>query len=133
MEPPGADITEFDCPGMRTAVDEEIQRGKAKQIILDFPFGRRHPRFADVIDLDVFIDTPLDVAMARRILRDYSGDSRKPSEEALKHLLDELAHYLTKARYPFLDAFKARDASDLILNGWRSLDDLKAEVLARMG
>ena len=71
--------------------------------------------------------------MARRILRDYSGDSRKPSEEALKYLLDELAHYLTKARYPFLDACKARDASDLILNGWRSLDDLKAEVLARMG
>ena len=128
----GGDITEFDCPGMRTAVDEEIQKGKAKQIILDFPFGRRHPRFADIIDLDVFIDTPLDVAMARRILRDYSRDGQKPSDEVLKDLLDELAHYLAKARYPFLDACKARDASDLILDGWRRLDDLKAEVLARI-
>ena len=128
----GADITEFDCPGMRNAVDEEIQRGKAKQIILDFPFGRRHPRFADIIDLDVFIDTPLDVAMARRILRDHSGDSQKSSEEALKDLLDGLTHYLEKARHPFLDACKARDVSDLILDGWRSLDDLKTEVLARV-
>ena len=128
----GADITEFDCPGMRNAVDEEIQRGKAKQIILDFPFGRRHPRFADIIDLDVFIDTPLDVAMARRILRDHSGDSQKSSEEALKDLLDGFTHYLEKARHPFLDAYKAKDVSDLILDGWRSLDDLKTEVLARV-
>ena len=75
---------------MRNAVDEEIQRGKAKQMILDYPFGCRHPRFADIIDLDVFIDTPLDVAMARRILRDYSDE--KSSEEALEHLRGELTH-----------------------------------------
>ena len=117
---------------MRNAVDEEIQRGKAKQIILDFPFGRRHPRFADIIDLDVFIDTPLDVAMARRILRDCFGETRKSSEEALEDLRAELTHYLVKARFPFLDACKARDASDLILDGWSSLDDLKTEVLGRI-
>ena len=126
----GADIREFDCPGMRNAVDEEIQRGKGKQIILDYPFGRRHPRFADIIDLDVFIDTPLDVAMARRILRDYSGDSQKSSEEALEHLRGELTHYLAKARHPYLDTDKGKEVSDLILDGWRSLEDLKTEVLA---
>ena len=128
----GADITEFDCPGMKNAVDEEIQGGRAKQIILDFPFGRRHPRFADIIDLDVFIDIPLDVAMARRILRDNPGDSQKSSEEAWANLRDELACYLAKARHPYLDSYEAKDASDLILDGWRSLDDLKTEVLARI-
>ena len=66
------------------------------------------------------------------ILRDYSGDSHKSSEEALKDLLDGLTHYLEKARHPFLDACKAKDVSDLILDGWRSLDDLKTEVLARI-
>ena len=128
----GADITEFDCPGMRNAVDQEIQRGTAKQIILDFPFGRAHPRFADIIDLAVFIDTPLDVAMARRILRDYFGDSQKSSEEALAHLRGELTHYLAKARHPYLDTYKDKDVSDFILDGWRSLDDLKTEVLSRI-
>ncbi len=125
----GADITEFDCPGMRNAVDEEIQRRKAKQIILDYPLGRRHPQFADIIDLAVFIDTPLDVALARRILRDYSDEN----QEALENLRSELTHYLAKARHPYLDTCKDKEVSDLILDGCRSLDDLNSEVLAWMG
>ncbi|MXZ12241.1 MAG: AAA family ATPase [Gemmatimonadetes bacterium] len=129
----GTDITEFDCPGMRNAVDEEIQRRKAKQIILDYPFGRRHPRFADIIDLAVFIDTPLDVALARRILRDYSVGNQKVLAEVLENLRSELTHYLAKARHPYLDTYKDKEVSDLILDGYRCLDDLKSEVLARMG
>ncbi len=130
----GADITEFDSPGMRDAVDEEIQRGKAKQILLDYPLGRRHPRFADIIDLAVFIDTPLDVAMARRILRETNpGKRQASSEDALKHLRNELTHYLAKARYPYLDTCRDKEASDLVLDGSRSLDDLKREVLDRIG
>ncbi len=128
----GADISEFDCPGMRTAVDLEMQRGKVTQIILDYPFGRRHARFADIIDLAVFIDTPLDVALARRILRDYFGDSQKSSEEALALLQGELTHYLAKARHPYLESYRDKGLSDLILDGWRSLDDLKSEVLTRI-
>ena len=125
----GADVTEFDCSGMRNAVDEEIQRGKAKQIILDYPFGRRHPRFADIIDLAVFIDTPLDIALARRILRDYSVEN----QEVLENLWSELTHYLEKARHPYLDTYKDKEVSDLILDGCCSLDNLKSEVLGRMG
>ena len=128
----GADINEFDCPGMRKAVDAETRRGTSKQIILDYPFGRRHPRFADIIDLAVFIDTPLDVALARRILRDYSEDMLESSEESLGHLRCELDHYLAKARHAYLETYKDKDFSDLVLDGWRSLDDLKADVLTRI-
>lgn len=128
----GADITEFDCPGMRNAVDKAIQRGKVNQIILDYPFGRRHPRFADIIDLAVFINTPLDIALARRILRDYSVENQKVLTEVLENLRSELTYYLTKARYPYLDTYKDKEVSDLILDGCHSLDDLKREVRARM-
>ena len=68
----GANLLEFDCPGMGDAVGKEIKEGKTDYIVLDYPFGRDHPRFREQIDLSVFIDTPLDVAMARRILRDYT-------------------------------------------------------------
>ena len=117
---------------MRNAVDEEIQRGKAKQIVLDYPLGRRHPRFADIIHLAVFIDTPLDVALARRILRDYSAKNQEVSAEVLRNLRSELTHYLAKARHPYLATYRDKEVSDLILDGWRSLDDLKSEVLARI-
>src|SRR5262245_48019203 len=68
----GGNLEEFDCLGMKAAVDAEIQKAAVKYIILDYPFGRDHSRFRDVIDLSIYIDTPLDVAMARRILRDYA-------------------------------------------------------------
>ena len=124
----GGDIEEFDCPGMQAAVTAEVHRGTVKQIILDLPFGRRHSRFCDIIDCAVFVDTPLDVAMARRILRDYTINGDESSEETLHRLHSDMSNYLTRARYPYLDSYK--DQSDLILDGWRSLDDLKNDVIA---
>lgn len=128
----GADVTEFDCPGMRNAVDAEIRKGSATQIILDYPFGRRHPRFADIIDLAVYIDTPLDVAMARRILRDYDVGMHKSPAEAMKRLRGDLKHYIAKARYPYLETLKDRDRSDLVLDGWGKLEEMKTEVISRL-
>ena len=126
----GGDIEEFDCPGMKAAVMAEIHRGTVRQIILDFPLGRRHSCFCDTIDLAVFIDTPLDVAMARRILRDYTINPDESPEETLNRLHNDMSSYLTRARYPYLDTYKDKAHSDLVLDGWRSLDDLKNDVIA---
>ncbi len=126
----GGDIEEFDCPGMQAAVAAEVHRGTAKQIILDFPFGRRHSRFCDTIDFAIFVDTPLDVAMARRILRDYTINHDESPEGTLNRLHNDMSNYLVRARYPYLDTYKDRDHSDLVLDGWRSLDDLKNDVIA---
>ena len=71
----GADLREFDCPEMGKAVDDEIQRGASEFIVLDYPFGRDHPRFRLLIDLSFFVDTPLDVAMARRIIQSDGAES----------------------------------------------------------
>lgn len=126
----GADIEEFNSPGMQVAVKAELHRRAVKQIILDFPLGRRHSCFCDTIDLAVFIDTPLDVAMARRILRDYTINPDESAEETLNRLHNDMTNYLTKARYPYLDTYKDKAHSDLVLDGWRSLDDLKNDVIA---
>jgi uridine kinase len=128
----GADLREFDCPGMRRAVDDEIQQGAIEFVILDYPFGRDHPRFQTLIDLSVFIDTPLDVAMARRIIRDHRLDVGKTAAEVLERLRAELAHYLEKARSPYLDTDRHKPGSDLILNGCRNLQDLRDQVLERV-
>lgn len=123
----GADITEFDCPGMATAVRAAIQQKENRYIVLDYPLGKDHPRFRGLIDLAVFVDTPLDVAMARRILRAYPADDS--SRQRLQQLREEMAHYLKQARYPYLDTYRDKERSDLVLDGWRDLEVLKDEIL----
>jgi hypothetical protein len=124
----GGNLLEFDCPGLAEAVRREVQKGEVPYIVLDYPFGRDHPRLRDLIDLSVFIDTPLDVALARRILRDYPGTSG-PGKGQLRK---DLAYYLEKARYPFLDMDKRKETSDLVLDGWRSLEDIRDQILERI-
>src|SRR5262245_66239912 len=116
----GGNLLEFDCPGMSAAVEEEVRKGEKQYIVLDYPFGRDHPRFRERIDLSVFIDTPLDLAMARRILRDYASPCRISAEERLDRLREEMAHYLEKGRYVYI-ATKQKDNSDVVLAGCASL------------
>ena len=126
----GGDVEEFDFPGMHEAVEAEVKKATAKQIILDFPFGRTHSRFRDLIDFAVFVDTPLDVAMARRILRDYPCEGNNSAQETLQELRDDMSSYLARARFPYLDTYRDRAKSDLVLDGWRSLDDITGEIVA---
>ena len=100
------------------AVNAEIRQGRTGLIILDFPFGRCHSRFRDTIDLAVFIDTPLDIAMARRILRDYTINRDESAEDTLNRLHTDLSNYLERARYLYLDTYKHKADSDLVLDGW---------------
>ncbi len=117
---------------MGNAVEQEIKQGAVKYVILDYPFGRDHPRFAKMIDLSVFIDTPLDIAMARRILRDCTLESGAPAEVRLKKLRDEIVHYLEKSRHVYLESCKHKDTSDLVLDGCRSLEEMRDIVVAHI-
>lgn len=128
----GADIMDFDCPGMAEAVRKELDRKSASFIVLDFPFGRDHPRFEKLIHLSVFINTPLDVAMARRILRDFCTTTGSPAAKRLECLKGDLTHYLAKSRQPYLEHYRHRDTSDLVLDGWADLDHLRDQVVGRV-
>jgi hypothetical protein len=121
----GGNLEEFDCPGMRAAVDEEIRQQKKKHIVLDYPFGREHSRFRELIELSVWVDTPLDVALARRILRD------NPASSLLDPLREDLNEYLVRGRLLYLDS-RHRDACDLILDGSKPLEELRDLVLAAL-
>ena len=128
----GANLLEFDSPGMREAVLLALKDERIRYIVLDYPFGRDHPQFREIIDLSVFIDTPLDIAMARRILRDYTIDSESPAEMKLKLLRNEMAHYIEKARHPYMDGYRLRATCDLILNGCESPEHWSTQILDRV-
>jgi uridine kinase len=129
----GADLSEFDCPGMRKAVDDEIERAAVEFIIIDYPFGREHPRFQTLIDLSVFVDTPLDVAMARRIIRDQRVLDGESATAVVDRLREQMAYYLERGRFPYLDTDRHKAGSDLILNGCFSMQELANQVLEHIG
>lgn len=87
----GADPHAWDL----SPIEEEIERVKQSYtyIILDFPFSYLHQEIASEIDLSFFIDTPLDIALARRILRDF---------EHIKDINDDLRYYMEKGRGAYI-------------------------------
>jgi uridine kinase len=125
----GGDLLEFDCRGMNDAVGDEITRGSSEIIVLDYPFGRDHPKFRHSIDLSVFIDVPLDVAMARRILRDYVENLEISAEERLKSLKEDLSYYSSKARHVYLNHERRKESCDLILDGWTTLGQMRNRIM----
>ena len=58
--------------------------GPSRYVVADAPLGRAHSDSGRFIDLMVFIDTPLDVAMARRVLRDIGLAAQSTADEALE-------------------------------------------------
>lgn len=60
----GAPIAEIPAPGLDTAV---ASASKSGPIVYETPLGRAWPATADMIDLSIWIDTPLDLAMTRKL------------------------------------------------------------------
>jgi uridine kinase len=79
-----------------------------RYIVFDAPLGRAHVETGVHIDHMVFIDTPLDVAIARRLLRDGQD----------KWTDDDLRNYLDWTREVFTHHVeKVSSTADLILDG----------------
>ena len=107
--------------------------GPARYVVADAPLGRAHSDSGRFIDLMVFIDAPLDVAMARRMLRDIERAAQSTAGEALRHVKDELSGYEARARaiYEHFQA-RMREASDLIVDGTLSIDLIVERIRAEV-
>ncbi|TGB03631.1 hypothetical protein [Halobacillus salinus] len=80
-------------------------------IILDFPFAYLHSNTSNFIDFAVFIDTPLDIALARRINRDFKSGSAQD-------IILDLDNYVAKGRRGYLNMLDTtKPNSDLIVDG----------------
>ncbi len=103
-----------------------------KYIIFDSPLGRAHAETARFIDFMVFIDTPLDVAMARRMRRDLPSISDEDSSNLADLLKEQLNAYLDYGRQVYREMEKQiKPTCDLILDGCLPADAL-AEVIVGM-
>ena len=108
---------------------DDIVRIKNKSnpdyLLLDYPFAYCHKEMRNYIDCAIFIDTPLDIAMARRILRDQKDASGDEIREGLEQ-------YLNYARIAYVQMLKdILPSSDYVIDGTKELDE-KVEEIAKI-
>ncbi len=113
----GSDPSEWDLSLLVGEIKNIIKSENVDFIILDYPFGRQNYPVKDFIDMTVFIETPLDISLARRIIRDYK-------ESTVDAIMSDLSFYLTRSRRCFVEHNENMKLSDLIVDGSLSVDKI---------
>lgn len=87
-------------------------------VVMDFPFAYKHFKTSKLIDFAVFIDTPLDIAMARRVTRDFKGNS-------VEDIFLDMNNYISQGRRGYLEMIKSiKPNSDIIVDGTLPISEI---------
>ena len=121
----GADYNVWNLEPLEQDILKIRNEGQCEILLLDYPFAYRNDRIAPYIDRAVFLDTPLDIAMARRVLRDM-GDATAEEIRAAMEI------YLTRARIAYVQMLKdILPSSDDVIDGTLDLEE-KIEALIKI-
>ena len=119
----GTDYNVWNLSPLKADIENIISSGEYDYLLLDYPFAYRNDLIRDYIDCAVFIDTPLDIAMARRILRDMNNASAD-------EIRDEMKTYLKDARIAYVQMLKdIKPSSDYVIDGVQDLEHITMELL----
>nr|WP_242257065.1 hypothetical protein [Bacillus cereus group sp. BfR-BA-01379] len=123
----GANYDEWVLTPLIHDIQHLIREGNVDYIIVDYPFAYLNSEMRQFIDVTIFIDTPLDIAMARRILRDFK-------EGTIDEIHNDLNHYMTFARKAYLEAIHAvKSNSDIVLDGSLSVSEIMNQAIEELG
>jgi uridine kinase len=124
----GADLNAFQTPQLATNL-AALRAGKkvhspqgqmiapAPFLLVEEPFGRARRELQGLLDLVVFLDTPMDIALARRVIRTLESGSREATDQ-LRHVVTDLKAFLQAGRRAYQVAVdEARRTSDIVLDG----------------
>ena len=119
----GADYNVYDLVPLEKDILALQNSGKYDCLLLDYPFAYLQDQIKDYIDLAVFIDTPLDIAMARRVLRDMA-------EASGDEIRRDLEMYLKYARAAYVQMLNAvRPSSDCVIDGTKPVNEITAKII----
>lgn len=119
----GADYNVWNLAPLEKDILHLRESGECGILLLDYPFAYLNDRIAHFIDRAVFIDTPLDIAVARRVLRDMKNASAD-------EIRADMAHYLSHARIAYLQMLRdVLPSSDDVIDGALELEEKIAAML----
>ena len=125
----GADVHVWDLSPLKTDIDKIVRSGEYDCLLLDYPFAYQHQMIKPYLDCCIFIDTPLDIAMARRILRDMR-------EATSDEICNEMDTYLKYARTAYIQMVKNHLATcDYVIDGAKELESIineTVEIISRI-
>ena len=122
----GADYNIWNLSPLEKDILSIKESGRYDYLILDYPFAYCNKQIGKYIDTAIFIDTPLDIALARRILRDMD----KASGEEIR---GDLKRYLKYARAAFVQMQKdILPSSNYVINGTNSTDVIVKDIIKRI-
>lgn len=119
----GADVHVWDLSPLKADIERIIRSGEYDYLLLDYPFAYQHQMIKDYLDCCIFIDTPLDIAVIRRILRDMK-------EATADEIRSEMATYLKCARIAYVQMQKEHSlTSDYMIDGTKELETIISEIM----
>lgn len=122
----GADYNAWNIEILANDIESLLAQTNFNYILLDYPFAYKNDKVTPYIDYAIFIDTPLDIAMARRILRDMINQSSNL-------LKDDLNCYLSRGRIAYLEMIKTiKLSSDFVVDGSLSVDNIVHQIMEQI-
>lgn len=122
----GCNYNEWNTEILVNDIKELLSQPNLDYVLLDYPFAYKNDKVASYLDYTIFTETPLDIAMARRILRDRENES-------IEVLKEDLTYYISKGRIAYLEMLNTiKPNSDLIIDGNLSIDNLITEIVKKI-
>lgn len=132
----GADFNRFHVPELpallerlkagETVIDpaDQSQRRPSRYVVFEMPLGKEHRETAQFIDLLIWIEIPLDIALARKI-REFTALMMQQQGENIRNSLIWMDGYLENYLQVIRDVLqiqrqRIRPTADIIIDGTTS-------------
>ena len=111
----GANYNVWDLSPLKADIEKIINSYRYDYLLLDYPFAYQNKMIKDYLDCCIFIDTPLDIALARKVLRDM----KESSADDIRYEMDV---YLKYARIAYVQMLQdILPISDYVIDGTKEL------------
>ena len=111
----GANYNVWDLSPLKADIEKIINSDRYDYLLLDYPFAYQNKMIKDYLDCCIFIDTPLDIALARKVLRDM----KESSADDIRYEMDV---YLKYARIAYVQILQdILPISDYVIDGTKEL------------
>lgn len=122
----GPDYDQWNLDPLITDIHSKVNSLAPSYLVVDYPFAYKNHSMKDLIDLAVYIDTPLDIAMARRILRDHKNSSAS-------EIHNDVDFYLSGGRGAYIEMENMiKTSSDLVIDGTMPVDKIVDVILQKV-